>query len=124
MEVSIINAYTLYKEVCRKNHSKPMIHIKFRRHLVKELVGDLCEGTGATTRSRTFTSDQEKRLNGKLHVIIPHPEGKRKDCLVCSKRNVAGRRRETTYICETCSRKPGLHIGNCFKRYAMKNTKL
>jgi hypothetical protein len=70
----------------QKNHSKPMTHIKFRRHLVKEHVGDLWEGTGATTRRRTSTSDQEQRLNGKLHVIIPHPEGKRKDCLVCSKR--------------------------------------
>jgi hypothetical protein len=29
-EVSIINAYILYKEVCKKNSSKPMTHIKFR----------------------------------------------------------------------------------------------
>jgi hypothetical protein len=125
MEVSIINAYILYEEVCKKNNSKPMTHIKLRQHLMKELVGDFRQGTGATRRGRTSTSDQKERLNGKLHVIIPYPQAKHKYCLVCSKRTVPGGRRETTYICEICSRKTGLHIGNCFKRYhGMKNFKL
>jgi hypothetical protein len=42
-------------------------------------------------------------LNEMLHVIIPHPEKKHKDCIVCSKWNVPGGRKETTYICETWS---------------------
>jgi len=94
-----------------------MSHIKFRRELVMALVGDFCEGCGASTRGRTSTSDNQQRLNGMLHMIIPHPEKKHKDCIVCSKRNVPRGRRETTYICETCDRKPGRHVGTCFKRY-------
>jgi hypothetical protein len=122
LEVSIINAYILYKVICKNNNSKSMTQIKIRRHLVKELVGDFRQGTGGTRRGQRSISDQDDRLNGKLHVIIPHPEAKNKDCLVCSKRNVSGGRRETTYICETCSRKRGLHLGNCFTRYrTMKN---
>jgi hypothetical protein len=54
---------------------------------VKELVRDFRQGTRATRSGPASTSDQEERLNGKLHVIIPHPEGKHRDCLVYSKRN-------------------------------------
>ena len=40
-----------------------------------------------------------------------------KDCAVCSNRKLKGQRRETVYFCETCTRKPGLHPGTCFKNY-------
>jgi len=80
------------------------------------LVGDFRQGGGSSTRGRTSTSDNQQKLNGMLHVIIPHPEKKHKDCIMCSKRNVPGGRKETTYICETCDHKPGLHVGMCFKR--------
>jgi hypothetical protein len=56
-----------------------MSHIKFRRELVMALIGDFCQGGGASTRGRTSTSDNEQRLNGMLHMIIPHPEKKHKD---------------------------------------------
>ena len=36
---------------------------------------------------------------------------------VCSDRKVKGGRHETRFICETCDRKPALHIGECFKKY-------
>jgi hypothetical protein len=51
-----------------------MSHIKFRRELVMALVGDFRQGGGASTRGRTSMSGNELRLNGMLHVIIPHPE--------------------------------------------------
>jgi hypothetical protein len=35
------------------------------------------------------------RLNGMLHVIIPHPEKKHKDCIVRSKCQVEGRKQHT-----------------------------
>jgi hypothetical protein len=94
LEVSIINAYILYVESCKNSSSNPMSHIKFRRELVMALVGDFRQGGSASTRGRTFTSDNEQRLNA-------HPEKKHKDCIVYSKRNVPGGRKETTYICET-----------------------
>jgi hypothetical protein len=53
-----------------------MSHIKFRRELVMALVGDFRQGGGASTRGRTSTSDNEQRLNGVPHMIIPHPEKK------------------------------------------------
>jgi len=79
------------------------------------LVGDFRQSGGSSTRGRTSTSDNQQRLNGMLHVIIPHPEKKHKSCIVCSKQSVPGGRKETTYICETCDRISGLHMGTCFK---------
>ena len=117
MEVSI-NGYILYQENCKIQNKKPISHLRFRRQLLMELVGNFRQGTSATKRGRTSDSDdKEQILNEKLHILVPYPEGKHKDCLVCSKRNVPGGRRETIYICETCDRNPGLHVGNCFKRY-------
>jgi hypothetical protein len=52
-----------------------------------------------------------QRLNGNVHVIIPHPEIEHRDCIVCCKRNVAGGRRETAYVCEMCDFRPGLYLG-------------
>jgi hypothetical protein len=93
------NAYILYGESCKNSNSNPMSHIKFRRELVMAFVGDFHQGSGASTRGRTSMSNNQHRLNGMLHVIIPLPEKKHKDSIVCSKRNVPGGRKETTYIC-------------------------
>jgi hypothetical protein len=98
------NKYMCY--VAKKN-SNPMSHTKFRRQLTMALVGDFHQGGDVSTRGRHFTSAQERRLNGKLHVIIPHPGGKHRDCTVCSKRNVLGGRRESTYTVETYDCQPG-----------------
>jgi hypothetical protein len=76
LEVSIINAYILYVESCKNSNSNPMSHIKFRGELVMALVGDFRQGGGASTRGRTSTSDNQQRVTGMLHVIIPHPEKK------------------------------------------------
>jgi len=100
LEVSIINAYILYVESCKNSNSNLMSHMKFRMDLVMALVGNFRQGGGASTRGRTSTSNNQQRLNGMLHVIMPHAEKKHKDCIVCSKRNVTGGRKETTYICE------------------------
>jgi hypothetical protein len=75
-----------------------MSHVKFRRELVMALVGDFRLGGGASTRGRTSTSDNHQRLNGMLHVIIPHPEKKHKDCIMCSKRNVPDGRKQHTFV--------------------------
>lgn len=56
-----------------------------------------------------------ERLNGKPHYMAKR--GGKKDCAVCSNRKIPGGRRETKWVCETCTRKPGLHPGECFKKY-------
>ena len=44
--------------------------------------------------------------------------------MVCIRRNEKGGRRETIFYGETCKRKPGLHPGDCFKKYhTQKNYK-
>jgi hypothetical protein len=40
-----------------------------------------------------------------------------KDFAVCSNRNMKGGRRETSFYCNTCPRKPDLHPNKCFAIY-------
>ena len=109
LEASIINAYILYK--ASPNTNKNISHKQFREKLLLDLVGDF---RIRANRGRPSSNDKEQRLDGKLHIITLH---KHTDCAVCSNRKVPGGRKETSYICETCDRKPGLHVGECFKRY-------
>ena len=94
---------------------KPITHLRFIRKLVLSLVGDFRQR--AKKRGRPSTSDVENRLDGKLHILVPHPEKKHNDCMVCSNRKAKGERKTTVYFCETCERHPFLHVGNCFKMY-------
>ena len=88
-----------------------MSHIKFRQQLAMTLVEDFLQGGGESAKGQHSTSDKEHRVNGKLHIIIPHPDRKHKDCVLCFKINVSGGRRETIYIFETYDHNSGHHVG-------------
>lgn len=116
IEVSSLNSYILYKADCKHNNSKPMSHINFIRKLVMSLIGNLCEGETARYRTPS-TTDNEERLDGKLHILQLDAKRKHNDCLVCSNRKLPEGRKTTVYFCETCNRKPFLNVGDCFKKY-------
>ena len=91
---------------------------------MEQLVGDFRDGTSSKP-GRPSVSDKEERLNGKLHILRHCEDVKSKDCSVCSNRKIKGGRRQTNYFCDTCNRKPGLHVGDCFERYhTMENYKI
>mgnify|MGYP003406709624 FL=1 len=115
IEMCSVNAYVLYKTTMLKNNKIPMPHFKFVSELVKQLVGNFRQGS--LSSGRPSTTDDEERLNGKPHYNMRINNKKSKDCMVCSNRNIKGERHETYFFCETCTRKPGLHPGECFKRY-------
>ena len=83
---------------------------------MKTLVKQLTENFGQTHQAST-SCFEDIRLNGKLHVI---QTGNRNDCRVCSRRNESGKRHQTTYYCNTCPDKPGMHLGKCFTIYHTK----
>uniref|UniRef100_A0A0N5C179 DDE_Tnp_1_7 domain-containing protein n=1 Tax=Strongyloides papillosus TaxID=174720 RepID=A0A0N5C179_STREA len=116
LEVFTINSYILYKVSTRRENRTPMSHFMFVRKLVEQLVGDFRDGASSKP-GRPSTSDKEERLNGKLHILRHCEDVKSKDCIVCSNRKIRGGRRQTNYFCDTCNRKPGLHIGDYFERY-------
>ena len=71
------------------------------------------------SRDRSSTSDKEERLNGKLHILRRNQGDWSKECSICFDRK-KDQRREFGYHCATCTRKLGLHIGNCFEIYHTK----
>ncbi|KAK2574890.1 hypothetical protein KPH14_008342 [Odynerus spinipes] len=115
LEICSINSYLLYKMTKQQRGEQPLSHLKYVKTLVKQLTGDFHQ---IRARSSTSTSSSENdRLNGKLHNILT---GVRKDCKVCSKRTKHDKRHQTTYYCDTCPDKPGIHLGNCFMKYHTK----
>jgi hypothetical protein len=65
-----------------------MSHIKFMQQLAMALAEDFHKGGGESIRGEHSTFDTENRVNGELHTIIPHPDRKHKDCVLCFKINV------------------------------------
>lgn len=62
-----------------------------------------------------------QRLDEKTHFIFSHK--KHKDRMY-SNRKIKGGRKETTFYCDTCDRKAGIHQGECFKNFhTLKNYK-
>ncbi|KAK2588065.1 hypothetical protein KPH14_004130 [Odynerus spinipes] len=112
LESCVINSYILYKY--KQRESNPMTFLKFMKLLVKGLTKDF---RADTMHIAHVTLNDRQRLNNELHIIQLNPLHKHKDCKVCSKRKIKGGRRETNYYCETCSDRPALHVGECFKRY-------
>jgi hypothetical protein len=62
MEVAITNAYILYVGICKKNKSKPINHIMFRQQMAMALIGDVCQGGGASTSGWHSISDKDLHL--------------------------------------------------------------
>lgn len=122
LEVSVVNSYILYNEYQKGQNKPPVVHKRYRKMLISELVGDVRNTN--RKRGRPSSKGDKERLNGKIHIINKMPNNKHKDCAVCSNRSVKGGRKETVFWCETCPRNPGLHPENCFKLYhTQKNYK-
>lgn len=121
LETSIVNAYLLYN--LNKGQGK-VRQRKFRKQLIKDLVGNV---KNSRKRGRPSDIEDQERLNGKLHILYPlggKNNSQSKDCAVCSDRSAGGSRKRTKYICKTCTKEPGLCIGDCFERYhSVKNLK-
>jgi Transposase IS4 len=116
LEVGIVNSFILHNIQREMDGKKKVTHLQYRKALLVQLVGDV-RNKNALRRGRPSTASKEERLDGKSHFIMLRPNSRTKDCSVCSNRKIKGGRRETVYFCETCERKPGLHPGDCFKKY-------
>ena len=109
IEVCMVNSFLLYKEVHQLHEAR---HLRYRNNVIVQLVGEIRNKD--PNRGRPSTSDAAERLNKAPHFIAKGPRGHNKNCMVCSSKED---RKTTLFFCETCQRKPGLHPGECFKKY-------
>lgn len=115
LEVSVVNSYILYN-INRDADSEPRVtHLQFRKRLIEQLVGDV--RNARKRRGRPSTQDKAERLNQRPHFLGQADKNHAKDCVVCSNRHRQGERKRTVFYCDTCSRHPGLHPTECFRRY-------
>lgn len=116
LEISLVNSFHLYNLNQNSKNLPALSHLEFRKKIIEGLVGNV-RNKMSRKRGRPSTGDTEDRLNGKLHLIRAHERKVTKDCAVCSNRKVKGGRKETSFYCDTCERKPGLHPNKCFALY-------
>lgn len=112
LEVSVINSYILCKVSTRTENRTPVSHFL----LVARLV-DNFHDAAQSKPGRPLTFDKEERLNGKLHILRHCENVRSKDCSVRSNRKIKSVRHQINYFCDTCTQKPGLHVGECFEKY-------
>jgi hypothetical protein len=67
-------------------------------------------------KGKSSTSGKEWCLDGKLNLLMLHPEEKLNEYVVCSERK-GGEWHEFRCICATWDRKPALHLGECFRKF-------
>ena len=93
MEVAIVNSYILYNPNRKQNSLKDIRHKMFQKKLVIQLVGNI-RNKNAKKRGRSSDIEGIGGLSGR-HFIAKIPNGKAKDCAVCSDRKV--KRIQTIY---------------------------
>ena len=109
VEVAVVNAYTLYLQ--HTDAQRKLTHKEFRREIILSLCEQQQESRACNpTRRRDETLE---RLRG---AHFPEQGPSRRDCRICSKRQ-QGHRHLTTTVCGTCSDRPSLCVGECFRRY-------
>ena len=117
LEVSVINSYIVYKAKVQQQGQEPLSHLQYRWSLVVSLVSHQLQHPTRPRPGRRTDSSLE-RLRAVPHFAEESSsDGRRdsrKDCRVCSRQ---GHRRTTNYHCITCSDKPHLHPGRCFRIY-------
>jgi hypothetical protein len=86
--------------------------LEFRKKVFKGLAGNL-RNKITLKRGKPNSSDVEDRLNGKLHLIQAQDWKAKKDCAIFSNREAKGGRRETSFCCDTCPSRQGLHPNKC-----------
>ena len=111
LEVSVVNSYILYTTSLGQYGQQPRSHLQFRRELILQLVSHRLQ-LPAPSRSGPRVDLSLERLRPVPHFA--EESERRRDCRVCS---AVGRRRTTAYLCITCSDRPYLHPGRCFRLF-------
>ena len=108
LEVSTINSYVIYTSRLRQLGQHPLLHLQFRRSIVLSLVSHRLQLPRPPRPGRRADLSLERLRS------VPHFSEEGRDCRVCSS---GSRRRTTGFFCTTCSERPHLHPGRCFRVY-------
>jgi len=101
VEVSIVNSYILFNEERKQLGTEEISHLKYRKQLMRQLVGDV--HNPSKRRGRLSTHDTSERMGRRQHFVGQN-DRKNKDSAACSCRKLAGGHKTTTFYCKTCSR--------------------
>ncbi|KAL8581162.1 hypothetical protein ACOMHN_033609 [Nucella lapillus] len=115
VDVSMINAFVLYKEARGGLRPKPMTHLEFHLEVARELVRNYT----SRKRQASFPASSPLAPKEPRHEIsnIKTKHGKRL-CVVCKQRGVttsSGKKKQTVFECPICN--VALCKDFCFQHY-------
>ena len=84
LEVAVINAYIIYKELALKQGDKPLSHTAFRRQLIASPSKPIRSSVTTRARPGPQASANVECLRPVPH--FPQKSTKRRDCIVCTNR--------------------------------------
>nr|XP_039263556.1 piggyBac transposable element-derived protein 4-like [Styela clava] len=121
LENCVTNSYLLYKRSKPKKQRKYLSSLKFRQDLVPDLVDLGREDSQRRRQISTASAPGLEPTSVCFHVQKKvEPGRRRRECKFCSRRT-DGMRKDTTFYCDTCQGKPGLHPGDCFSLYHLQD---
>lgn len=101
LEVSIINAYLLYKNMPRPPQARVLTHLQFQLAIARHLLKPLRKRPATETPSVASIASPLSRQHTRVKLL-----GRKKQCYECRLANVktaTGRRPETTFGCPVCN---------------------
>ena len=111
VEIALVNGYILY--VKKRNDENGLVLTP--KKIREEVIDGLMENYNhQPSRARTPHGDNKPSRLTERHFAEKLPDGKHRDCSVCSDR--AKRRKQTSYCCSSCDNVP-LCVESHFKFY-------
>lgn len=127
-EAALVNSYILYSLA---NPASKLSHSMFRRQIAEKLCDQIPKNlyVAKGRKSATQGDELDSRLTERHFSMMYESPSYKPDCVVCSKRGVNQKRKQTRYGCADCKDGRGVPVPmcmpDCFKRYhTLKNYKL
>jgi hypothetical protein len=116
LEVTLMNSFHQYTMNHHSANLSSLSYLEVHKKVIEGLLGSIWNKM-TQKRGRPSWTDVEDHLKGKLHLIQANDRKETEDFGVCSNRKLKGGRRDTSFYCNTCSRKSRLCPNKCFAIY-------
>ena len=133
LEISMINSYIIYQNVCKEANVKFMSHLEFRMDIIRDLLQDLRDELGLKSTKTKRTEAVKRKADEVLLETISQPlkqckleyipkdfysATNRKTCQLCDKNDFGTKKKvpQTFHWCSEC--KIYLCKGICFSKHS------
>jgi hypothetical protein len=112
LDLSILNAHSLYKVVMGKNTPVADFHLTLIREILEKYCKERRKSGGGRRSENLPLRLMQRHFSSKIESTTSQKKSPTRKCVVCSKNN---KRRETRYMCKNCD--VALCVTPCFETF-------